>query len=205
MPTAVAQNKAALRKPRYAHRMKRFALVVILSALLTGRALAEQPPPGPADSNVGPPPELRQRMDQARDAARTGAMTALSSEHQAKVSAVLSRIKAGQLTDLHDAAQQIDAVLTPKEAQAVLAARDTLMDDMRGSRPGSGGDGEGRDSGPPPGPPPGPGMTSDGPPAEGGRRLAGHAMHNDAGFALLLLNLDREQMRSFLTNSHPRQ
>jgi hypothetical protein len=135
-------------------------------------------------------------------------MAALSSDHQTKVSAILARVTAGQLTDARDAAKAIDAVLSPKESQSVLAARDKMLADLRddGAGPGPGGGGPGPgDGGPPPdggpgggGPPPGggPGMDGGGPPPEGRRHHGGHAMRNDPGFALLMLNLDRDQMRA---------
>jgi hypothetical protein len=203
--------------------MHRFAIILVLGALVTAPAIAQQPP-GPGDPNPGPPPEVVQHMQQARSGARTQAMNALSSDHQTKINALLTRIKAGQVTDAHDAARQIDAVLTPKEAQAVLAARDKLLADLRGWRPepgmphneGPGGPGPGAGFGPGggpgpgngfgpgggPGPGPGPGFDGDGPPG-GGRRLAGHAKRNDAGFALLMLNLDREQMHALFADSRP--
>jgi len=180
--------------------MKRFARIVVLGALLSTPAVAQQGP-GPGDTNDGPPPESRQRMEQARDTARAQAIAALSGDHQAKVDAVLTRVKAGQLTDLRDAAHQIDALLTPKESQAVLAARDKLMADMRGTVQGSGAPPA---AGPGLAPPSGPGEDREGPPP-GGRGGAGHAMRNDPGFAILLLSLDRDQMRSLFANAHPPQ
>jgi hypothetical protein len=166
-------------------------------------------------------------------------MSALSSDHQSKVKAMLGRVNAGDLTDADDAARELDAILTRKEARAVLAARAKLMADMRDSFAGSDEPHDGGPGGPPPpggafgpgGPPPGagfapgggqpgslgagpggpgpggpgPGSDRDGPPGDGGRRLSGHAMHDDAGMALLMLNLDRDQMHALFMNGRPPQ
>jgi hypothetical protein len=200
--------------------MKPLVLASIVFLFAGAPAIAQQgPPPGPGDS---PPPEVRERLDQARAGARTQAMNALSADHQAKVGAIVSRVKAGQLTDLHAVVQQIDAILSPKEAQAVLTARDKLMADLRNAAPpadgpgpggpgpggpGPGGPGPGgpEPGGPGPGGPgpggPGPGGGFGGPPGGGGHGMRG--MRNDAGFALLTLSLDREQIRSLFAAGRP--
>jgi hypothetical protein len=202
--------------------MKHPAFVLGLLGVLASPAFAQSgPPPGPGN---GPPSEVQQHMDQARTDARTQAMTALSSDHQAAVNAVLARVKGGQIIDAHDAAKQIDAILTPKESQAVLAARDKMMADVRASMaaggreggPGGPGDGQAGPNGPGGGPggfggsggrgggPGGPAGGFGGPPG-GGRHRGARAMRNDAGFALLTLNLDHDQMRSLLEGSRPPQ
>jgi len=211
--------------------MKRFVIIaVIFSALAAAPAFAQQPPgpPPPGGPGDGPPPEVQRHIEQARTNARTRAMTALTSDHQAKVNAVLARVKAAQLTDVNDAAQQLDAILTPAEARTVVAAHQGLMADIRdtftgpegprGDRsgpaggPGFGpnggpGDGFASGSGPGPGagfgPGPGPGMGGDGPPSDGRRRLAGHSMRDDAGFALLMLNLSRDQIHTLFAADGP--
>jgi hypothetical protein len=39
----------------------------------------------------------------------------------------------------------------------------------------------------------------------GHRYRGGHAMRNDPGFALLMLNLDRDQMRALFADARPPQ
>jgi hypothetical protein len=165
--------------------MKSLALVAALVLMLAARAFAQQPPP--PSLGDGPPPDAT-HLDQARDTARTAAMSALSADHAAKVNAVLARVKAGQITDLRDAAHQIDTILDPKESQAILAARDKMVADAEPRAPGDG-------------PPPGAGSPPDGgrPPDGGspsGHHRGMHAMRNDAGLAFLTLSLDRAQLHA---------
>jgi hypothetical protein len=187
--------------------MNRFALMALIAVFAAAPAVAQQAPPPPPGPAGAPPPDAQQHMQTARDAARTQATAALSSDHQAKVNAVLARVKAGQLTDAHDAARAIDAILTPKESQAVLAARDKMVADMRADSGGpGGGPGAAEDSGPPPGggPEPGGGGPGGGFGMGGGRhRGGGRAKRNDAGFALLMFNLDRDQMRALFADARP--
>ncbi len=208
--------------------MKHPALVVGLVALLASPALA-QPGPPPA-TTTSPSPEVMQLAQKVRDAARMQALAALSADHQAKVNAVLGGVKSRQITDLRDAAKQIDAILNPKESQAILAARDKMNADIRAAFGAP-------DGGPPPGgPPPGGGPPGDGPPAGGGAPPGGgfggppgggggfggppgggggfgppsgrdgmRAMRSDAGVALLTLSLDRDTFRSLMGNHRPPQ
>jgi hypothetical protein len=180
--------------------MRHLASVAILCALFAAApALAQQgPPPGappPGAPPDGPPPAMQQQMDAARTTAHTNAMNALAPDHQTAITAIVGQVQAGQITDLRDAAKKIDAILTPKESAAVLAARDKMMSDMRASAPP--GDGPPGDGPPPNSGGPGfgpPGGRGGGPP--GGRRGGRGGMRNDAGVALLMLSLDRDQMRS---------
>lgn len=206
--------------------MRRLALFALISATLSGPALAQPAPPGPD----GPPPALRQRMDEARAGARAAAMNALSSDHQRSVNVLLDQVKSGKITDVHDAAKKIDAVLSPKESQDVLAARDKMISDVhaslsdqsgpdapgggdsRGGGPGGGGPGPGGPSqGGPPAGPGGPGFAGPPPGPDGGEaprygrhRQGRRAMRNDPGFALLMLSLDPAQMRSLFMRSTDR-
>jgi hypothetical protein len=210
--------------------MKRFAIIAVVFSALAGAPAFAQQPPGPGGPGDGPPPEVQQHIEQARTNARTQAMTALSGDHQTKVTAALARVKAAQVTDLHDAAQQLYAILSAKEAKAVIAAREKFMTDVHdtvagpdGSRDGQfspgRGPGFGPNGGPAPGdrfapgggpgpgagfgPGPGPGAGGDGPPPDGRRRLAGHPTRDDAGLALLMLNLSRDQMHTLFADGGP--
>jgi hypothetical protein len=192
--------------------MKRLAAALILCALTCVPALAQQPP---SDSADGPPREMLQKIEAVRDAARTRAAAALSDDHRAQVAAVVNRVKAGQLGDARTAAQQIDAILTPQESQAVLAARDAMMNDIRAAAagggpgmggppgPGGGGPGAGGEPAGEAGPVSGPSSSSGPPPQSAERGRGFRSMRNDAGFALLTLDLDREQMRALFTQGRP--
>lgn len=83
-----------------------------------------------AQSQGGPPSGMRAQMQQARDSAKTASLKALSADHQSKVSAIVNGFNAGTL-DMATATSQIDAVLTPDEATAVLAQEQTMRDAMR--------------------------------------------------------------------------
>lgn len=83
-----------------------------------------------AQSPSGPPSGMRMQMQQARDNAKVASFKALSSDHQAKVQAIVDGFDGGTL-DMATAASQIDAVLTPDETTAVLAQEQTMRDAMR--------------------------------------------------------------------------
>ena len=77
--------------------------------------------------------------------AKTAAYAALTPAHSASVTAIVSQVAAGTL-DRRAAAQKIDALLTPDESKAVLAAADKSRAAMRaagfappGRPPGAGG------------------------------------------------------------------
>ncbi len=159
-------------------RMKATPFVIALCALLAAPAVAQQ---GPPDAGA---PDMQQAA-QARASALAGANAALAGDHQAKVAAIVEQVKAGRLSDARDAAKQIDAILTPQEAKAVLAARDKMRADLQAARGDAGGGGM-------------PGGEPGGRGTYGGGRHGGRdsSLRDDAGFALLSLNLDRDQMRS---------
>ena len=162
------------------------SLPVLALVMATGLPLAASAQQSNA-AEQGPPPEIRAHMQTARDSAKTAAFNDLSPGSRAKVQAIVDQVNNGQLTDVHAAAQQIDAALTPAESKAVLAERDKLMQTMRanmpprpdGAMPGPNGAMPG-----PNGPPP---MNADHP------HGIGHRM-NDAGGFLLMLSVSREKM-----------
>ena len=155
--------------------MFRCAIVVVFGALFAAPVFAQQP--GLSSPSYGAPPPDVQHYEQARNRARTHAMMALSVDHRAKVSAVLARVRAGQLMSLQDAVRQIEAVLTPKEARAVISINaDLLLHYTKPFVPPDAGPGVG----PGPAPPPGAHVV-----------FAG----NTAGLALLELNLNPNQMQ----------
>jgi len=239
--------------------MQRLVLITLLGVFFAAPAYAQQNPAPGGPAQGPPPPGMQQHMEQLREGARAQAMTALSVNHQAKIQALLARIKAGQITDVRAAAQRIDGILTPQESQAVLAARDKMQADIRSAMQESGAPGGGQGAagpggpdtgqggpppdagqggppdagqggpppdagqgGPPPdagqgGPPPDAGAGQGGPPPDGGAGPGGpgagpggapggwrrirSALRNDPGFALLTLNLNRQQMRSLFVSS----
>jgi hypothetical protein len=133
-------------------------------------------------------------------------MSALSTDHQAKVNAIVDQVKSGRLSDLHTAVAQIDAVLTPAEAKSVLAARDTFAANMRGPGGPLGGAPQDGPGGPPDGPGDGgPPRGGPGGPPPDGPRGGSRSMRNDAGFAFLMLGLDRDQMHTLFERSRPPQ
>lgn len=107
--------------------MKRHIIVTAaLAALLyPGTVLAQQPPP-----DAPPPPQMRAHMEQLRSQAKTAAFNDLSADHRAKVQAILQKVQGGSL-DPRAASEQIDALLTPAESQAVLAEMQKMHDAMK--------------------------------------------------------------------------
>src|SRR5260370_19893208 len=95
-------------------------------ALLALGLAAAIPLAAAADQAAGPgagggSPETRAQFERARTEARTAVFADLSADHRAQVQAIVDKVNAGTLTNLRDAANQIDAILTPDETKAVLA------------------------------------------------------------------------------------
>jgi len=120
----------------------------------------------------------RAAMQQARTDAKTASWSALSTDHQAKVQAVVDGFNKGTL-DIPTATTQIDAILTPAESTAVLAQSQKLRDAMKAAFAANGG-GQGQ-----------------GGPGQGGRGGPGGAARpQDAGRFLLSLAADHDKWRA---------
>lgn len=122
-------------------------------------------------------PEMQTQMQTLRDTAKTTSFNALSADHRTKVQAIITQFNNGSLA-IRDAVTQIDALLTPDETKAVLAAGQTMRDGMRQIFEAANG------GSPPPqrqGPPPG----------AGGQRRA-----PDAGRLLLQLGASPDALRA---------
>ena len=167
----------------------KLSLPVLALVVATGMPLAACAQQSNAGEN-GPSPEVRAQMQQARDTAKAAAFNDLTPADRAKVQAIINQVNNGQLTDLRAAAQQIDAAITPAEAQAVLAERTKMMATFRANHP----DGMGPNGGP--------GPNGAGPNGEhrgfGGR-------HQTAGRFLLQLGVSPEKMRELRRNAMQQQ
>jgi hypothetical protein len=86
--------------------------------------------------------EAQSEMTQARTAAHDASFAALSADHRKTVQMTVDAFNAGKV-DMLAGAQQIDAVLSPDEAQAVLAEQKKMRDAMRAAREQNGGGGGG--------------------------------------------------------------
>ena len=115
----------------------------------------------------------------------------LTPAHAAAVTAIVAQVVAGSL-DRRAAGAQIDALLTPVEQKAVLAASDKSRAAMRAAMMAAGG--RPPDAGPPPPPGPGGPPPGAGPPPPGGGRFGPPS----AGRYLLMVSMSREQMRSLM-------
>ena len=98
-----------------------FAAAIVLP--FASPALAQTPP------DQGPPPAVRQQLEQLHATAKTNAFNALSADHRAKVQAIIDQVNAGTL-DRRDAGTQIDAILSPNEKTAILAEGKKMRDAM---------------------------------------------------------------------------
>jgi len=196
-------------------------LAVTLAASVGGPfAAAAQPGPG----GMGPPsPELRAKFDAVDAQAKTSAYAALSPDHRARVQAIVARVTSGAVPP-RDGAAQIDALVSPDEAKAVLAVAAAERAQIRAAfgdsapppppPPGNGG--------PPPGPrPPGggapppdpPAPPDDGAPPNGGPPPDGAPPHGGggpggrraqtAGAFLLRVSVTPEQMRALRAANRP--
>ncbi len=187
--------------------MQRMILAVTLAASV-GVPLAAAAQPGPG--GMGPPsPELRAKLDAVDAQAKTSAYAALSPDHRARVQAIVARVTSGAVPP-RDGAAQIDAVVSPDEAKAVLAVATATRAQMRAAfggaapppppPPGNGGPPPGPrpDGGPPPnGPPP-----DGGPPPEGDRGPGGRRAQT-AGAVVLRVSVTPEQMRALREANRP--
>ncbi len=100
-----------------------FAIILAAASVLPLAVSAQTPP-------EGPPPEVRAQFEQLHATAKTNAFNALSADHRAKVQNIINQVNAGTL-DRRSAAQQIDAVLSPTESQAVLNEGQKMRTAMR--------------------------------------------------------------------------
>ncbi len=166
--------------------MKRvFVLLALCASVSVPAAAFAQPAPPTADQ--------RAAFDKMRADAKTSAYATLTPAHAASVTAIVSQVAAGTL-DRRAASKQIDALLTPDESKAVLAAADKSRAAMRaagvgppGRPPGAGGPpsgaaGPSQGGGPPQGAGPPGGSGRFGPPT--------------AGRYLLMVSMTPAQMRS---------
>ena len=107
--------------------MQRPFLVVLLGAILAAPlAAAAQTPP----DRMGPPPEMRAKMQTIHAQAKTDAYSALSADHRSRVQAIVTQVTSGTMRP-REGSQQIDALLTPDESKAVLGVARTTRDAMR--------------------------------------------------------------------------
>jgi hypothetical protein len=158
--------------------MKRLLLLALCAAIAMPLAAFAQPAPS---MQGGPPtPEQRAAMEKARADAKVAAYQALTPAHVTSVSAIVAQVAAGTL-DRRAAGGQIDALLTPDEKTAVMAAANKSFAAMRSAMGGPGG-------------PPPPQAGAGGPP--GGGRFGPPS----AGRFLLMVSMSRGQMR----NTQPR-
>jgi hypothetical protein len=98
--------------------------------------------------NDGPSPDMQAKMQSVRADAKTSAFAALSDDHRAKVQAIVDAFDADNSTlAIADATKQIDAILTPSEAAAVLAAQQKMRDEMRAAMSANGAPGGGEHRG----------------------------------------------------------
>ena len=126
-------------------------------------ALLTAPVAAAAQGFPGMTPEQQAQLQTLRATAKTTSINALSADHRTKVQAIVTAFDAGSVS-MPDAVTQIDAVLTPDESKAVIAAGQTMRDAMRKMYEDANG------GSPPPGrqgPPPGSGQRQGRPPDAG--------------------------------------
>lgn len=124
----------------------------------------------------GMTPELQAQMQTAKTNAATAAYAALTADHRTKVQAIITSFNNGGMT-IPDAVKQIDAILTPAEAKAVLDQGQKLREAMRAAFMAANGG-----NAPPrrPDAPQGQGQGGPRPPPDAGRVLLQIAASQDA-------------------------
>lgn len=104
--------------------MRKIFLAVLLSAFAVPSVVLAQGFPG------GMTPELQAQLQTVRTNAATAAYAALSADHRTKVQAIITSFNNGGVT-IPDAVKQIDAILTPAEAAAILDQGQKAREAMR--------------------------------------------------------------------------
>ena len=99
----------------------RNAFIVILLGLFAGPVSAQQPP-------FPPPPDFT-KIEQARVAAKSASLKALTSDHRSQVQSVVDQFNLGNIT-MCEAAVKIGAILNQSEALQVLAQDRKLHEEM---------------------------------------------------------------------------
>jgi len=209
------------------------ALALTVAMPLAAFAQTAAPAPAPPAPRWTPSPEMQARMQRAHDDFRAAALSSLSPAHRSAAQAIIDQVNSGKLSDLKDATNRIDAVLTYNEAKAILAAGQKAMAAMHdgfrhGGPPGAMGGGPPPVAAmpppgaalPPPPAPPGPGAMASpsGPPVAMGPPGPGRGwgpprgrhhwsmMHRapDAGMLLLMASVNRDRMHALMQGMHPR-
>jgi hypothetical protein len=163
--------------------MRHLILAAALAAsMLTG--CNQAPQSGQTDGAPGATaslsPEMRAQMQHLRLDAKTASMNALSAQHRTIVVTTAKQFDDGALS-IPEAANKIDAVLTPQEASAVLAEQRKMRAAMRQAFSQAGGS------------------------SFGGRRGGGQGAGRtpDAGRFLVQLNASPDKWRAATTQSLP--
>ena len=188
----------AVRRYRSGMKIIASAIAAAFAAAIPFAVLAQGAPPPGAPPAGGPPGGGWSEMQKTRDDTRAAAFNDLAPTHRAQVQSIVDRLNAGSLSDLRAVAQQIDALLTPDEAKAVLAERDKMREAMR-ARFREAGAGGLPPNGGPANPPPlnaGPNGAPPGATPDGPRRFDRMGHMNDAGTFLLQVAVTPERMRA---------
>jgi hypothetical protein len=100
-------------------------LRLALAASLLGLGACSHP-----DQTAGAIADNQAGFAQARAAAKTSTLQAISADHQTKINAVVASFNSGSLAS-PDAAKAIDAILSPTETSAVLAQQVKMRSSFR--------------------------------------------------------------------------
>jgi hypothetical protein len=200
--------------------MQRYLVALALCAVaIPAAALAQSAPNAAPHPRPSLSPEMRSALDALRKAKRDEVYAKLSSDHRARVEAIVGRVNSGSLTDVRDAARQIDSVLSYDEGRAIERSGGMHEQGMREhGGPGMGGPGsmhgDWHGAPPPNGAAPAPGAngapmrTAMGGPGMGGPGMMGrhhHGMHGrDAGMAIIGLSVDEQKLHDLWKAQAPR-
>jgi len=88
------------------------ALALTVAMPLAAFAQTAAPAPAPPAPRWTPSPEMQARMQRAHDDFRAAALSSLSPAHRSAAQAIIDQVNSGKLSDLKDATNRIDAVLT---------------------------------------------------------------------------------------------
>ena len=111
--------------------MKRLSILALAAALAPAAAFAQVPPPGGGGAPNALARPDRSGFAEARRSARAQMLDALTPAHRTLLASVAGALATSDAPDPRAAASQLDAALSPGEAQAIVAVATGLRDRMR--------------------------------------------------------------------------
>ncbi len=105
-----------------------FAAALLMAPALAGAQEAPMPPPGAAAPANMP---NRAAFAQLHQQARSQMLAALTPQHRALLGSIVGQLATSNAPDVQGAIRQLDAALSPREAQTILSAEASMRARMQ--------------------------------------------------------------------------